>query len=216
MIQKVLPITAFILFALPVFAEDGWILRKDSDGIVVYTRPVKGTEYSQFRAITKVKTTLFSVLAMWADPDTYTDWMFNCKAASLLKKETRQVYITYIVSAVPWPLLNRDNILQADTSQDEVTGKITIILTGKPDFIPKVKNMIRVVQTYGKVELMPLEGGEVEVVFEFFMNPGGLIPAPIINLTIIDFPFFTLKKLRDVVKKPKYQEVDYEFFKNFP
>lgn len=215
MIQKVLSITSFLLLTNVIFAEDAWILRKKSDGIVVYTRPVAGTQFSQFRAITRIKTSLFSVLALWADPGTYTEWMFNCKAASLLKQETPRALYAYIVSTVPWPLLNRDNILFADTTQDE-NGKITIELSGKPDFIPKVKEMIRVLQSFGKVELSPLDTGEVEVVFEFYMNPGGVVPAPIVNLTLIDFPFFTLKKMREAVKNPRYQQVNYEFFRNSP
>ena len=215
MIERAYFLVVCLCFSNSIFSEDGWILRKKAEGIVVYTKPVAGTEYSQFKASVRVKTSLFSILAVWADPAGYTNWMFNCKASSLLKQETPLALYAYIVSDVPWPLVSRDNILFADTMQDEATGKITIELTGKPDYIAKTPNMIRVVKSFGRVELIPQPGGEIEIIFNFFMNPGGLIPAPVINLTIIDFPFFTLKKMKEIVKQPKYQETDFPFLKNF-
>ncbi|MDH4262178.1 MAG: START domain-containing protein [Spirochaetia bacterium] len=215
MIPRSLAITFCILISNIVFAEDGWELRKNEDGIIIYTRPVKDTPYSEFKANTKVKTSLFSILALWADPDTYVEWMFNCKDAGLLKRETKTALYAYIVSDLPWPLMNREDILFADTTQDPASGIITIVLTGKPDFMPPKPEMVRVQHAYGKVVLIPSGNGEIEVNFNFFMNPGGMIPASIANLNVLEFPFFTLKKMREVVKKKKYQETNFEFFTNY-
>jgi len=203
-----------MLSSTAVFSEETWVLRKDAEGIVVYTRRIPGTEFSQFRAVTRLKTTLFSVLALWADPSTYTTWMFNCKEGAILKTEGNLDLYAYIVTAVPWPLQRRDDILFAHTTQDEATGKITIELTARPDFIPHRRDIVRILRAAGKVELTPLENGEIEIVFEFYMDPGGMVPAPIVNLTLVDFPFFSLKNLRQEALKPQYREVRFDFFKN--
>jgi len=214
MIRSFLLIAAFLFLNSSVFSESAWVFRKKIEGITIYTRPVPDTPYFEFRGITRVKTSLFSILALWADPDSYSEWMFNCKSANLLKQETPLSLYTYIITAVPWPLVDRDNILFAETYQDINTGKINIKLTGKPEYLQKDKTMIRVSESHGIVELNPVENGEIEVVFEFFMNPAGEIPPALVNLTVLDFPYHTLKKMREVVKKPKFQNANYEFLKN--
>jgi hypothetical protein len=108
-------------------------------------------------------------------------------------------------------LPNRDNILRSALTQDPKTGKVTIVLTGLPGYIEKKKNLVRATRSFGKVEMTPMGNQEVEVVFEFFMNPGGLIPAPIVNLFLLDFPFFTLKKMREVVLEEMFQKARFSF-----
>jgi hypothetical protein len=214
MIKKALIIPVFLLFHTSLVSEP-WKLAKSAEGIQIYTSPVPGTEFSMFRAITRVKTSLLSLVAIWSNADSFTGWMFTCKEARLLEKESEQTYIIYILTAVPWPLSNRDNILRSALTQDKVTGKITIEMTGLPDYMEKRPNTVRVIKAFGKVELTPLENHEIEVSFEYFMNPGGLIPAPIINLFLLDFPFFTLKKMRSVVLEKKFQDMQYSFLDDY-
>jgi hypothetical protein len=221
---KSLLLFCFLFFSTvftPAFAPilgatdtDEWKLRKESEGIMVYTRPVKGSPYHEFRAITKAKTSLFSLVAIWADPVSYSQWMYDCKSADLLNQESSKKLYIYIVSSIPWPLTTRDNILYSETSQDDKNGKITIKLMAKPEYIPQNKNMVRVVKAYGKIELTPLEDGETKVIFELYLDPGGFVPASIANYYVIDYPFFTLKKMSEEVKKQKYQEANFDFFRN--
>lgn len=205
-----------IVFSQVGFAEEPWKLIRKAEGITIYIRPVPGTGFSQFRALTKAKVNMFSLIELWSNADTFKEWMFSCKDAVILKKENRQNYLIYIISQVPWPLMNRDNILDANLVQDPKTGTTTIYLTGRSDYIEKKKNLVRVVRSFGFVQFKPTESGEIEITFEFFLDPGGAIPAPIANLFISDFPFFTLKQMKETAMLPKYRSAKFDFLKDFP
>ncbi|MDH4200195.1 MAG: hypothetical protein OEV66_07420, partial [Spirochaetia bacterium] len=134
----------------------------------------------------------------------------------ILKKDTEKSLRIYMESQFPWPLHNRDNILLAELEQNPNDKKVTILLTGKPDSIEKKKGLVRVVKSFGKVEFTPLGDGEVQVVFDFFMDPGGAIAAPIINLFSVDFPFLSLKKMGEVVRQSEYQMAQFSFIQELP
>ena len=52
----------------------------------------------------------------------------------------------------------------------------------------------------GRMLLIPQTENSVKVIYEVNADPGGRIPKWIVNDMVSNFPFFSLKKLRDITE----------------
>src|SRR4051812_38681956 len=72
-----------------VFAADpDWKLKKESDGIQIYTRKSEGSPVNQFKGRMSVKAPLDKVRELFEDTPHVTDWTYQCKVFKELNKKS--------------------------------------------------------------------------------------------------------------------------------
>ncbi|MBN2160670.1 MAG: START domain-containing protein [Spirochaetes bacterium] len=206
-------LSAAVLFQVPPSraADDGgWKLKKKSAGIEVYTRDVAGSKLQEFRAVMYVRDTrLSSLVAVFDDTDSYPRWMFNCYEATVLKKAGLRERITYTATDAPWPVWDRDLVAKSFITQDQKTLAVTITVTGIADYIPPREKRIRLPKMNGRWTFTPVEDGSVRVVYQQHNEPGGTVPPGLVNMAVVDLPYNTLLKLREIVKRDEYAKAVY-------
>jgi hypothetical protein len=55
---------------------------------------------------------------------------------------------------------------------------------------------------------------KVKITYELSIDPGGNLPKWLVNTLAVDFPFNTLKNLRQLVKKPLYRDAKRSYIIN--
>lgn len=209
-----------LIFFLPVLAlfsfvqekqESKWELRKFENGISVYSRTAEGSNIKELKSVFQIKTSLSSIVALLDDFESYPQWVYRCAKSSTLKKTSDQELIHYQSVAPPWPVSNRDIIVKVDLTQDPVTKVILQKSTCIPDYIPRVEGHIRVVLFKALWTLTPLKNGLVNVEYQLLLDPGGMVPAWVINLGIVDGPYETELKMKKWLFKEKYQSAKISF-----
>ncbi len=181
---------------------DDWTLEKESNGIKVYTRHVSGSDYKEVKTQLTVKSTLAGVAKVFNDIPSFPQWAYKCKASKLLKKVSSTEYYAYCLYSVPWPADDRDEIAHSVTSQDSVTKVITIKRTGQKAFIPEVDGIVRIESVNATITIKPLTDGEVQITFQVLMDPGGMVPAFIINMFIANAPFNSFMNFKKILSEP--------------
>lgn len=192
-----------ILVSVSVFASDatnGWDLAKESDGIKVYTRNVSDSDFKEFKGVMQVKTTVDALVALVNDAKACPKWIDTCVEGKVLKKVSDNERYCYTLSEAPWPVSDRDAITHSITNRDEKTGAVTINITGAPNYIPEKKGITRVKMIKAMWSFTPKEDGYVEVVYQVHNDPGGSLPAWLINSVAVTQPFNTLRNMRKIVK----------------
>jgi hypothetical protein len=191
-------------------AQGDWTLKKNTSGIEIYVRDVAGSSFKEFRGtMTLSGVRLGSLLAVFDDTASYTRWMHNCIEAKLLKLISPSERITYTVTHAPWPVWDRDIVSHTLVSQDPKTLAVSIRITGKADYLPPVEKRIRVPRIEALWLLKPMASGDIEVFYQSHSEPGGELPAGLTNTASVDLPYYTLLKLRDIVKEEKYAKAVY-------
>ena len=109
---------------------------------------------------------------------------------------------------------NRDFIVRLKVTQDAKTKVVTVEGENKPSFLPEKKNIVRIQQSYSKWIIVPQPNGQVKIEYVLQVDPGGLVPAWLINLFATRGPFESFKNLRLQVKKPAYNHVNLPFIKD--
>ena len=211
-----------ILLFIPVIAiadpvitlqPDDWKLEKDKNGILVYTRKPAGSEYKEVKAITNIKTSLSSLVAALIDVPSHTSWIYKCEKAEVLEHVSDTEQYCYTVSDAPWPADNRDIVYQFTVSQDHTTKVVTTNSKSSPDYIPEKKKLVRVYEFNTHWIFTPLENGTVQVLYQAHINPAGIIPPWVFNMSVVAGPYKTILNLMEVVKKDQYRNARFGFIK---
>lgn len=182
-----------------------WVLSKDEEGIQVFLRNTPNKAIKSFKSTMTVNGRLSSVMAVLENVNSYPRWLHNCRSAKILKEISGTKKLMYVVTDMPWPVIDRDAIYEATRTQNKINKRVDIKLVAKPTMASKVVNRVRINTMQGSWILMPVGNNKTEVTYEMTVDPGGNIPKWIVNTLVVDIPFFTLKKLRKVSKEDKYK-----------
>lgn len=202
---------ALLLSVQGLWAQDSWKLKKDEDGVQVYMQAKEGSPFKIVKTVTVLNTTLTKVAAVLLDVLKTPEWVYGTKTCSILKQESPQVVYYYAEIDMPWPASNRDFAIRISMSQNPQTKVITVLAENQPTFTPEKKGLVRIQQSAGKWTISPAGAGKVRVEYVLQVDPGGSLPAGIVNMFSYDGPFESFRNLQRQVDKPAYANVKIPF-----
>jgi len=212
-IKSLLKFAAVLVMVWAVFLNRlyAWEkVKQDPDtGITVYTRVVNGSSFKEFRAVMQIEASLSSLVALVDDISACPQWIHTCKMGRLLKRISSQASYQYTVNEAPWPVRDRDAVVYQTIRQDPASQCVTIDILGAADYIPPQKDLVRVKGIKGYWKFTPLAGNRVAVIYQVHNDPGGSLPAWLVNSAAVSQPYQTLLKMREMVKLPKYRNTTY-------
>jgi len=197
---KSLLIFFIFLFVSPLYAaENPWALKMTAEGISVYTRKVEGSAIFEFKAAMTVDAPLAKIIPLFEDVKGLTDWYYQCTHSELFKDEGPNDKILYIVLHLQWPVAERDSVFRRIKSIDKKNSSISYNIQALPELLPVKKGKVRVLMINSVWRFTSLPNGKTEVYFQQHSNPGGSIPAFLINEMAVDAPFNSLKAFRQLI-----------------
>ncbi len=215
--RKLFNLFVFLPFCLSLASfhciTSEWTLKKSSDGVTVYNREVDNSLIKELKAVTQIKTTLSSIIALLNDRETYPQWVYKCEKSYMVKKISESEAIYYQDVSAPWPIDNRDFVVNVEVVQNSKTKVVTQSSTCIPDYIKKLEAHVRITEFKASWTLTPIKNGLVNCEYQLLVDPGGNLPAWLVNLAAVDGPFETIVNLREWVLKDKYQKTTFPFIK---
>ncbi|MDG2175531.1 MAG: START domain-containing protein [Gammaproteobacteria bacterium] len=191
---------------------DNWNLKRDRDGVQVYTRNVEGSPYDAVRATTVMENIrLSSLVALIMDVEACPNWADRCAASSIHEYISETEQLIYSLNDLPFPVKDRDVLTRTHWSQDPETSAVYLTSNATNGIIEEVKGKLRLTEASVSWHFLPQEDGSIQVVNEAHINPGSALPGWIINMLLVETPFETMKAFRDEVTSPKYANTVFEF-----
>jgi hypothetical protein len=199
------------VFTLPAFADEpgqGWKLAKEGDGIQVFTRPVVDSDNDEFLGITDVEAPIKVILEVYRDIPSFPQWFGFCRDIELFRRDTATHEIIYFVLATPWPVSDRDMVIDVVYSVDLEGGESRIFMNAlKEDLVPQQDKYVRMTKLIGECVLTRIDEDTTHVTYTVNSDPAGYIPAAISNMLSKNQPYDTLKGLKKMVRDDKYYEL---------
>lgn len=189
---------AGMLLATCLVQAQPWRLVKDEAGIQVYLQDIPGSSFQAFRGVTRMQVSMPRLLALQDDVSAACNWIHACSEQKLLGHDGALSW-AYTRFHSPWPVQQRDSILQVTTEQ-AADGSVTRTLRGVADYLPVQSGYVRVNKIEGFWSLTPHDGA-IEVVYQVHSEPGGSVPAWLANSFVVDAPFNTLQALRQLAEQ---------------
>ena len=191
------------------FAEDAWELKRDRDGIQVYTRSVEGSKHKAVKAEMLVEASLNELVGLVMDTSACPDWAALCKVSEVAEQVSETELYVYTLNDLPWPVKDRDAVAKVLWTQD-ASGSVKMtaeLVTGK---VPETRKALRLTQGITSWVFHPEENG-TRIVSEAHLDPGGGTPAWLTNMLLVDSPFDTMVGMRDLVTSGKYKDAQFTF-----
>jgi hypothetical protein len=198
-----------------VVAADDWneaTYDKEND-IRIFTGHVEGSDTLAFKAITHVTGRLTAGVALLQDAQRTKDWVFNCKIMEEIEliSDTQGIY--YMITNMPWPVKDRDSITETRVSQDQESLVVRVDMKARNDVFPSNDDFIRIKEMSGYWLFTPIEGNQIEVVYEAHADPGGGLPSWLVNSFLVDAPLNTLRGFRQLIGEEIYQKANRAFIR---
>jgi len=198
-------IALFLIVCLFPNRSNAWDLEENSAGVQVYTRKNEGNNFKEFKGITTIKASLNSIVSLLEDTASYPDWYYNCSEARRLKRISPVEGITWSITKTPWPTDDRVSVVRYKRTQDAKTKIVMIQLESVPNYMEQKSDLTGIRGLRGYWKLSPLKDNKVEVTLQVWVDPGGNIPAWLVNAMVVDMPYHSLLNLQEEVMKPKYK-----------
>ncbi len=186
-----------------VAEEEKWHLAYETDGIDVYKRITGSSKFLEFKAVGDLQGTMSEYVSVIFDTDEHPDWAPRCLEARSVEKINDQEYIIYAVYAGVWPTADRDYSARMSIATEpgmpavrvdieRVEPLNTLPVTTDRVHIPYMKScwiFEQINQDFTRVELRA------------HVDPGGWIPAWLVNLGYSKVPYQFLQNLESQVAK---------------
>ncbi len=193
---------AFILvLSLPVHADVGWKLIKQEDNIQVFSHRSPNTFVETVKGVVTINTSMEKLLKVFEDITKCPNWMYRCKSGKTLQQINIVERIDYIVINFPWPTWDRDVIIHSLFQQDIKSKSVEIKFRSIPNKITAKLGLVRVDAMKATMRFVPQKNGGIQFTYEISVDPRGKIPKWMVNAMAIDYPFYTLKKVRALAEK---------------
>ena len=190
-----------ILFGFLFFtstAQD-WRLKKDQNGIQIYTRSLPKSNFKEYKATAQINASLDTILdELWNAPQ-YKDGCAPGVSYSL-GNYSHNARIFYAKKELPWPIKDRD-IITLLTFHRISDKKVKLTLESLPDQLPELPKTIRIKELMGHWLLEALPNNTVRVTQQLYVNPEGNLPAVVTNSLLVKGPFKTFNELKESTEK---------------
>lgn len=197
--------------------ESDWEIVADRNDIIVHKKldPISGL--AAFRGNTIVQEPdPYAFVALMNDFDSYPRWLHFVSKAEELEYVTPLHRYLRFQTMLPWPLKNREALLKATVIQHPAKATewgdfIEILLTNEPDYRPPNPSFIRFPHLRGIFSFKWLSEDTVSITYELHLDPGGYIRPWLANIVLRDAPYFTLERLRRLIKSPAYHGQTFDY-----
>ena len=197
-----------------VSAQTAWKLKNEKNGIKVYTSDVANSKFKAIKVDGELQATLSQIVKVLLDVKGCPEWLYHTKSAVLVKQVSPSELYYYSEISIPWPVQNRDFVAHLKVYQNAETKVVTIHGPAVPGLVPVKDGIVRVQSSKGLWIITPLTNNRVKVVYTLQLDPGGNIPAWLVNLFAAEGPMKSFQGLLLQLKKPAYQNAELEFIKD--
>jgi hypothetical protein len=201
MIRKLLMLIVFINGPIWCLAQEKWQLIKNEDGIEIYTRRQTNSKFKEVRADFSLKATEAQLITVLQDISHHKDWSYGTKRTYLISKKNNDTLVYYSEVSLPWPLSNRDLVIELSFKRDTLTKMLHIRAKSLPGIVPVNPNLVRVPASLASWDVSELPGKLLRVQYTLSADPGGALPAWLVNLAASSGPYNSFTKLKEIIQK---------------
>ena len=195
-------------------AQQQWVLKKDEDGIKVYISSVPNTNIKSVKAELNIDATMSQLATVMLDMKVHDQWVYNTKNTHTLTQISSSDLMYYSEVSMPWPFTNRDVVAELTITQDPTTKVMHVLVSARPFYIPANKDKIRLEVLKITWDVTAISNRQLHVNYYVETDPGGAVPAWLVNMFSIKIPIETFKKLRQMVTMPAYKNAKLDFIKD--
>ena len=204
MMTLIARIVCTILFSsiiLSSYSQYKWKLTKDKDGIKVFLADNPKSKFKSIKVECTVPGTLDKLVSILTNVDHLKDWVYNTKTSYLIKKINSYELYYYSETSIPWPMSNRDAVVHLRINKDSLQRVVRVSAISEPLFIPERHDKVRIPRSNVSWYVTMPTKNTISIIYTFEADPGGSLPAWVVNSYADKAPYESFKNLSELLKK---------------
>jgi len=197
--KRFLQLFLFLAFSLVGMGQADWMLKKERDDIVILTRESEDNPLKEYRAIATIESSIEVVYNFLTDLEKRPDWVINCLGLEILDTSDEGLIAYHTSYDIPWPLADRDLVVQAGFSFNAETGQAHLLTCQAEIKYPLAEGIIRIPEYREEVFLERITPGRTRFRAEGFVDPGGTVPPWIVNMFLVNGIYDSVIRTRERV-----------------
>jgi hypothetical protein len=207
----------FHSFSAAAQKADGWNLKKEEKSIKVYLKEVPGSKIKHLKFSTEVKATMSAVASLLLSHEHFDEWSYGSKNTKLLEKKSETEFFYSTEIEFPWPATDRDAVLHSKLTQNKKDGSLQQRIVSAPEsMLPRSKDKVRVRYADLTYQAVPAGAGLIQINYLMKTDPGGTLPAWMINLAADEGPIKTMLKFKEKLKEAPFRNARLAFIAEPP
>ena len=191
---------ATIIVAVSANAQD-WRLTKNKNGISVYEARSENSNFKNIKVVCTLEGNYDKLLKIIADVSHHKDWVYHNKEAALLKTVSPLEFYYYTETTLPWPATNRDVVVHTIITRDSKNQFLKIHSANHDGMVKEKPGKVRVEHSNINWYVTAPTAKTISIVYTMEANPGGSIPAWLVNSFADKGPYESFIKLEELLKK---------------
>ena len=198
--MKLFIFSILIAVTINTHAQLSWKLAKEKNGIKVFLASVENSKFKSIRVQAVMEGSIAKLVNILCDVNKMPEWIYKNKKSYILKQLTSGNFIYYNETVLPWPASNRDAIIHLIIYPDSVHHILRVNALSEPKFIAEINGIVRI--PYSKASWYVVEtGNKITIDYTFEVNPGGSLPAWLVNMMADKGPYESFEKLMVKLKQ---------------
>jgi len=191
----------FIFAGVHSYGQSECDLKKDKDGIKVYTCKSDSSKFRSLVAEFDLENTSLQTLEnfLW-DVDNYVNWQYNMVESGLIRKLNDHEMIYRSEIDAPWPVEDREMLVQFSVIRDQLPDELTFLIYTITYDYPQKEDVLRVPYSHATWQVKR-NGSSLHVKYMMKINPGGYVPPMLVNLAMAEGPYVSFLNLKTMIEK---------------
>jgi hypothetical protein len=185
----------FFFTAASSSGQSAWELKKDQNGIKVYSRSAKTSKYKELRAVFDLTGNYDQLRYILNDVTNYKTWVYSTVSSKLVERKSETEMIYYSRIGAPWPVSKRDFYSDTRIWVDSANHQMRLSSRSVDNF-PSADNIVRIGFLRSEWVITAPSPGALHVEYTLSWDPGGDIPAFLANAFCTTGPLQSFTQLK--------------------
>lgn len=174
--------------------QSEWDFVAEKTNIKVYTRTTETSDIKELRILADFDGQIDTLLNILNDANNYGTWVYKCsKSEPIIPGEGYNTAYSAITD-FPFPMSDRELVAKSNQYKDEYGRLIQHTVNAGKD-IPEKSGVVRIKNYEAKWIMEQIDTNRIHVEYVSSVDPGGNIPAWVVNLALTTGPIKTFEKL---------------------
>jgi len=181
-----------------LYSQPNCKLKKDQDSIKVYTCHTDTFRFKSIIAEFTINTTLDQLAGIALDIPNYTKWQYNTVESNVVTRISEYDQIYHTVIKAPWPVTDRDMVVNIKVKYDNDNQGMTITTESKKGILPAKVGFVRVPSSRGLWIVKQINKNRLHVKYTMQIDPGGSVPTWLVDWVCAQAPYQSFKSLKTI------------------
>ena len=194
----------FLAFAALAQGENAtdvsWDLVTEKSYIKVFTRTPEASTIKELRILADFTGSMDTLLTILNDAENYGTWVYKCAKAESIEPAEGYSTAYYLTTDFPFPMSDRDLVAKSNQWLDE-KGRLHQHTICAPEDLPRQSDVVRIQSYEAKWVMEQTDKNKFHIEYISSVDPGGNIPAWVVNLAITAGPIKSFEALMKQVQQ---------------